>query len=265
MSNFQAMTLAEIESWLNQRGRQVTPADLHSLRQDTRTGARRLAERHDRWLERQQAERLRVQKLWKLETQAWQQGYGLIVGVDEAGRGPLAGPVVASAVIFEQAIYIADVKDSKRLTAAKREALSAKIRDRALAVGVGIVDNRYIDEHNILQATQQAMLQAVQALPCIPDLALVDGNMLPSWSLRSRAVVQGDNLSFSIAAASIIAKVTRDNLMLDYDSRYPEYGFAQHKGYPSAQHYQALRQHGISPIHRQTFLRKFAAERDYAY
>jgi len=180
-------------------------------------------------------------------------GIQRIAGVDEAGRGPLAGPVVAAAVIFPADTSIEGVDDSKKLSAARRESLAVLIRRQALAVGVGVVSHEEIDRINILQATNLAMEQAVRALGEEPDLLLVDGNSFRHGSYRFLNIVDGDALCFSIAAASIIAKVERDRMMLEYDRQFPEYGFASHKGYGTEQHRKAIARFGLSPIHRKTF------------
>lgn len=176
-----------------------------------------------------------------------------IAGVDEAGRGPLAGPVVAAAVVFPPGTEIEGVDDSKKLPASRREHLSAEIRTLASAVGVGVVSHEVIDRINILRATHLAMEQAIQALGLEPELVLVDGNSFRHETYHFVNIVGGDARCFSIAAASIIAKVERDLLMMEYDRQYPEYGFARHKGYGTEQHRQAIARFGMSPIHRRSF------------
>jgi ribonuclease HII len=191
--------------------------------------------------------------LYIFEQQARARGYTTVVGIDEAGRGPLAGPVVAAAVILHPDQPIEGVNDSKKLTGLRREQLFKQIMSLAAAVGVGSVDEATIDRINILQATRQAMLLAVQALVLSPDYLLIDGITTIASPLPQQTIKQGDSRSASIAAASIIAKVTRDRMMLEYDQIYPAYGFARHKGYGSAFHLLALQQHGPCPIHRLTF------------
>ena len=180
-------------------------------------------------------------------------GIQWLAGVDEAGRGPLAGPVVAAAVVFEPHIFIEGVNDSKKLSASRREELYHEILEKAAGVGIGRVAPREIDQINILQATLKAMREAVENLPMSPDFILVDGRDLPGWEYAARAIIGGDGLSFSIAAASIVAKVTRDRLMISYDELYPAYHFARNKGYGTKEHIQALRQFGPSEIHRKSF------------
>ena len=181
------------------------------------------------------------------------EGYRLVAGVDEAGRGPLAGPVVAAAVILPDGVDLPGVTDSKKLSAARREALFPLIRERALAVGVGISAPAVIEGINILQATLAAMRQAIDELDPAPDFLLVDGISAVPHSIPQKTLKKGDSRSLSIAAASIIAKVSRDRLMEEYDRRYPGYGFAAHKGYGSADHLAAIAALGPSPIHRVTF------------
>lgn len=194
---------------------------------------------------------------WEFEEKAWQNGYSAVCGVDEAGRGPLAGPVCAAAVILPAGIVIDGLNDSKKLTEKKREALFDVITENAISWSVSLVDETVIDEINILQATYRAMQQAVEGLPRPADFVYVDGNRSEGLTLPHECVVSGDARIPSIAAASIIAKVTRDRLMRDFAVRYPAYGFEKHKGYGSRAHYAALLEHGPCPIHRRTFLKKF--------
>ena len=199
-----------------------------------------------------------MSELWKYEHTALAEGYSLICGVDEAGRGPLAGPVCAAAVILPVDLEIEGLNDSKKLSDARRRALSDVIVGQAVAYGIAMVDEKTIDEINILQATFLAMRRAVEQLAVTPSLALVDGNREPDFGeIPVHTIVKGDSLSANIAAASILAKVTRDRFMEEQDALYPEYGFAVHKGYGTRAHYDALRQYGPCPIHRRTFLKKF--------
>jgi ribonuclease HII len=183
----------------------------------------------------------------------WQRGARAIAGVDEAGRGPLAGPVVAAAVIFPVACVVDGVDDSKKLSAARREELYSSIQERATAIGVGIADHQEIDRINILQATFRAMYSAVDSMTVRPDHILVDGNRFPERDIPFTTIVHGDALCHAIAAASIIAKVTRDRIMLEQDALYPEYGFARHKGYGTPEHRAAIERWGLCPIHRRSF------------
>ncbi len=195
--------------------------------------------------------------LWLYEREAFGAGVKLVCGVDEAGRGPLAGPVCAAAVMLPPGLEIPGLNDSKKLTDKKRRELYDIITARAVSYGIAFASEQEIDEINILQATFLAMERAMQALSPQPELALIDGNRAKDFGLPVRTIVKGDSLSASIAAASILAKVTRDRLMEEYDAQYPQYGFAVHKGYGTKRHYAALREFGPSPIHRKTFLKKF--------
>lgn len=189
----------------------------------------------------------------KFEKTAYSNGFTFVAGIDEAGRGPLAGPVMAAAVILPVGLTIIGVDDSKKLTADRREKLFDIIMAQAVSVGIGSVAPDEIDRINILQATRCAMLAAVQQLSPQPDCLLIDGISTINSTIHQQTIKKGDSLSLSIAAASIIAKVTRDRLMVEMDATYPEYGFAGHKGYGSIAHMEAIRIHGPSPIHRLTF------------
>ena len=193
---------------------------------------------------------------YEYELKAQVGGYKYICGVDEAGRGPLAGPVYAAAVILPQGLVIDGLNDSKKLSEKKREQLYDKVIENAVAWSVGVADEKEIDELNILQATYLAMRRAVEGLSVSADYALIDGNRLPPLAIDGETVIKGDSLSMSIAAASIIAKVTRDRFMLELDKEYPEYRFAKHKGYGTALHYEMLEKYGISKVHRRSFLKK---------
>ena len=195
--------------------------------------------------------------LWLYEREAFDAGIKLVCGVDEAGRGPLAGPVCAAAVILPPGLEIPGLNDSKKLTDKKRRELYDIMIEQAVSYGIAFASEQEIDEINILQATFLAMERAIQKLSPQPELALIDGNRTKDFGLPVRTIVKGDSLSASIAAASILAKVTRDRLMEEYDAQYPQYGFAVHKGYGTKRHYKALREFGPSPIHRKTFLKKF--------
>lgn len=198
--------------------------------------------------------------LWRYEREAFAEGFAVVCGVDEAGRGPLAGPVCAAAVILPRETVIEGLNDSKKLTDQKRRALYDVITERAVAYGIAFASEQEIDEINILQATFLAMERAMQKLTVRPQLALIDGNRAKDFGLPVRTIVHGDSLSASIAAASILAKVTRDRLMEELDGEYTQYGFAVHKGYGTKRHYEALREFGPCPIHRRTFLKKFYGE-----
>lgn len=194
---------------------------------------------------------------FQLESEVENRGFGFVCGVDEAGRGPLAGPVCAAAVILDPDLEIPGINDSKKLSEKKREALYDVIKEKALAFGIAFASVEEIEEHNILNATYLAMNRAIEMLKPKVDFALIDGNRVPSGiTVECETVVKGDAKSMSIAAASILAKVTRDRLLLEYDEKYPQYGFKKHKGYGTAEHMEAIRKYGLCEIHRPSFLKK---------
>ncbi len=199
--------------------------------------------------------------MWQYEHRCYAEGYRLVCGVDEAGRGPLAGPVCAAAVILPPDVSIEGLTDSKKLTDKRRRELVPIIQQTALAYSVAFADEKEIDQINILQATFLAMERAINGLPVKADFALIDGNRQKDFGLPVSTVVKGDSLSASIAAASVLAKVARDDVMLQLAQEYPEYGFDIHKGYGTKAHYEALRIYGPSAIHRMTFLKKFYGEK----
>lgn len=194
------------------------------------------------------------------ENIAYNDGFEIVCGVDEAGRGPLAGPVYAAAVILPKGHIIEGVNDSKKLSEKKRDMLFDKIIDECVAYSIGISTHEEIDEINILQATFLAMRRAVEGLSVKPDIALIDGNKLPGLDIEERYIIKGDAKSANIAAASIIAKVSRDRYMLEMTDKYPEYQFEKHKGYGTKLHYEMIEKYGISPIHRRSFLKKILNE-----
>lgn len=193
-----------------------------------------------------------IQSLF-FEQELWNQGNRFIAGVDEAGRGPLAGPVVAAAVIFPRYQKLDGIKDSKTLSAKKRYELFQQIQSKALSIGIGIVDNVVIDEINILNATFRAMHKAIQELIPSPDYLLVDGPYFAELNIPAKKIVDGDSRCYTIAAASIVAKVIRDEIMLQYDKQYPEYKFAKNKGYGTKEHIEAIKKFGLTEIHRKSF------------
>lgn len=199
--------------------------------------------------------------MWEIEHSYFDRGVRVICGVDEAGRGPLAGPVCAAAVILPPDAQIPGLNDSKKLTDKKRRELFPVIKETAIAYGIGLASHEEIDRINILQATFLAMERAIAGLSVKPELALIDGNREKDFGIPVKTVVHGDSLSASIAAASILAKVTRDDLMLELAKKYPRYGFEIHKGYGTKAHYEALRTYGPCEIHRMTFLKKFYGEK----
>lgn len=199
--------------------------------------------------------------MWQIEEQMFAEGYRIVCGIDEAGRGPLAGPVCAAAVILPPHLEIPGLNDSKKLTDKRRRELFPIIQEQALAYGIGFASHEEIDDINILQATFLAMERALSQLKVQPDLALIDGNREKDFGVPVRTVVKGDSLSANIAAASVLAKVSRDELMEQLAREYPQYSFEIHKGYGTKAHYEALRQYGPSPIHRMSFLKKFYGEK----
>ena len=223
---------------------------------DARKGVLHLVEKYRKQERALSAEIERLEQL-KVFEKKYAGKYSLICGIDEAGRGPLAGPIVAGACILpadEQILYL---NDSKKLSASKRELLYDEIREKAVAFGVGIVSPERIDEINILQATYEAMRKAIKTMQVEPDFLLVDAVTIPDVAMKQVGIIKGDAKSVSIAAASILAKVTRDRMMVELDELYPEYGFKQNKGYGSAAHIQAIKEFGASPIHRKTFIKNF--------
>ena len=199
--------------------------------------------------------------MWEIEESCYEEGFGVICGVDEAGRGPLAGPVCAAAVILPKGLEIPGLTDSKKLTDKKRRELMPVIKEQAIAYGIGFASEKEIDEINILQATYLAMERALSQLEGKADLALIDGNRAKDFGLPVKTIVKGDSLSANIAAASVLAKVTRDDIMVEMAEKYPQYGFEIHKGYGTKAHYAALTEHGPCEIHRMSFLKKFYGEK----
>lgn len=197
---------------------------------------------------------------YSIENEYREKGFDIICGVDEAGRGPLAGPVYAAAVILPSDCVIEGLNDSKKLTEKKREALFDEIKEKALAYGIASADEKEIDEINILNATFLAMKRAIDSLSVRPDLALIDGNQKPHTNIEEVTVIKGDAKSMSIAAASVLAKVSRDRFMLEMAEKYPQYEFAKHKGYGTKLHYEKIAQYGVCNIHRRTFLKKILGE-----
>ena len=202
-----------------------------------------------------------VDNMWEIEERYYSQGMRLVCGVDEAGRGPLAGPVCAAAVILPEHISIPGLNDSKKLTDKKRRELFPIIKENAICYAIAIADEKEIDDINILQAKFLAIERAINQLEKKPDSTLIDGNRAKDFGVPVETVVHGDSLSASIAAASVLAKVTRDDFMLQMSEKYPEYGFDVHKGYGTKAHYAALEKFGPCPIHRMTFLKKFYGEK----
>ena len=223
--------------------------------EDDRAGVASLIAKYKKMQEKQREELLRLEKMCRYEKRY--EEYGVICGIDEVGRGPLAGPVVAGAVILPKGEKIFYLNDSKKLSAKKREELYEEIMEKAIATGIGMASPARIDEINILQATYEAMRQAIANLNVKPDVLLNDAVTIPDITMMQVPIIKGDAKSVSIAAASIIAKVTRDRLMEQYEEILPGYGFASNKGYGSAEHIKALKELGPTPIHRKTFIKNF--------
>ena len=238
-----------------QAGEQQWEALCQEYETDSRTGVKNLTARYRKKQQAlvQERERLEVMKTFERKYA----DYSFICGIDEVGRGPLAGPVVAGAVILPKECEILYINDSKKLSAAKRDELYDEIMDKAVAVGLGMASPARIDEINILQATYEAMREAISKLSVKPDILLNDAVTIPGVSIRQVPIIKGDAKSISIGAASIVAKVTRDRLMVEYDKILPQYGFASNKGYGSAEHIKALQEVGPSPIHRASFIKNF--------
>lgn len=234
---------------------QELPVFISQYEMDGRVGVRNLVDKAKKQLLAYEKELARTEKMKKYEKQYSE--YDFICGIDEVGRGPLAGPVVAAAVILPKDCGLLYLNDSKQLSEKKREELYEKIMEQAVAVGVGYNSPERIDEINILQATYEAMREAVHGLRVVPDLLLNDAVTIPGLDMRQIPIIKGDAKSISIAAASIVAKVTRDRLMVQYDEVFPGYGFASNKGYGAESHIEALKTLGSCPIHRKTFIKNF--------
>lgn len=202
-------------------------------------------------------EKERLIKMTEFERKCYEQGYMLVAGVDEVGRGPLAGPVVAAAVILGEGVLIPGVNDSKKLSEQKREFLNDEIKAQALCYSIGIVDEKIIDEINILNATYLAMKQALEGLSKKPEFILLDAVTLKDVPIPQKGIIKGDSLSLSIAAASIIAKVERDRIVSSYDEIYPNFSFSKHKGYGTSEHIECIKKYGLLPIHRRSFTKNF--------
>lgn len=231
------------------------PDFITAYEKDGRTSVQKLVAQAENRVKKLKAER---QRIWELGSFEREYGaFGYVCGVDEAGRGPLAGPVVAGAVILPGGCDILYINDSKKLSEKKREELYDVILKQAVAVGVGMASPRRIDEVNILNATYEAMQEAIQKLSQAPDILLNDAVTIPKVTIKQVPIIKGDASSLSIAAASVIAKVTRDRMMKMYDTLYPDYGFAKHKGYGCEAHIEAIKKKGASPIHRKSFLKNF--------
>ena len=248
-------TIAEIKAEFAAAEMHSYPALYEMYKDDTRSGVQKLIEQCHKKEAALEKEKLRIEKMKEYERKYEHLGY--LCGIDEVGRGPLAGPVVACAVILPKDCQILYLNDSKKLSAAKREELYDVIMKEAVSVGIGMRSPKRIDEINILQATYEAMRDAVGKLEVVPQVLLNDAVTIPQITIPQVPIIKGDAKSVSIAAASIVAKVTRDRLMEEYDKVFPEYGFASNKGYGAAAHIEALKKYGATPIHRKTFITHF--------
>ncbi|MGH9880521.1 MAG: ribonuclease HII [Pyrinomonadaceae bacterium] len=247
-------SIPELRTMFLERGRAVPKGLLEALELDTRQGAQLLARRIRERYRSNRSEGQRLHSLLRFEIELWEQGYNLIAGVDEAGMAPLAGPVVAGAVILPRNYKLRGLNDSKKiLDESKREELAAQIKSDCVCWSVGFAEVEEIDRINIYHAGLLAMQRAFQGLSCVPDFVLVDARRIPNCHTPQRGIIRGDALSASIAASSIIAKTTRDAHMLELDRLYSGYGFASHKGYPTPEHCKALKELGALPIHRRSF------------
>ena len=247
--------IGQIKEELKAATEAMLPSFIMAYESDERSGVIKLVEQAKKRLQKLEEERKRIWKLQEYERKYGQ--YTYICGIDEVGRGPLAGPVVAGAVILPKDCDILYINDSKKLTAAKREELYDEIMEKAVAAGIGMVSPQRIDEINILQATYEAMREAISKLEPAPDILLNDAVTIPGVAIRQVPIIKGDAKSISIGAASIVAKVTRDRLMVEYDKIMPGYGFAANKGYGSAEHIAALKKYGPTSIHRRSFIGNF--------
>ena len=248
---------SEIKAELENADKDTRESLLELCKKDTRKGVLKLVEKYEKQKAAMVEELERLKKMHEFEDKYSE--YEYIAGIDEAGRGPLAGPVVAASVILPKDCEILYLNDSKQLSAKRRDELFDEIKQKAIAYGIGIVSQGRIDDINILQATYEAMREAIGRMSekQNPDLLLVDAVHIPDVDIKQVGIVKGDAKSVSIAAASILAKVTRDRFMVEMDKLYPEYGFASHKGYGSKFHIEAIKKYGASPIHRQTFIKNF--------
>ena len=246
------MTVSDIKNLLEGTEVEVLPAVLASLEEDERIGVKKLVKHYKKWYTKAKEEEKRLDGMLFFERRYAH--FGHICGVDEAGAGPLAGPLAAGAVVLYENCIIEGLNDSKKLSEKKREELYDIIKEKALHRAVVFIDNNEIDDINILEARMKAMLLAVAKLEATPDFVLFDGSRVPKTSIPHIGIIEGDSKSASIAAASILAKVERDRLMLDYHKIYPEYGFNRNKGYGTPEHLAAIKKYGPTPIHRKTFI-----------
>ena len=250
-------SISEIKEILGNCSMEELPEQIKQFEEDSRKGVQTALASFQKKYEKHQQELARLEEILTYERGLWEAGYDLVAGIDEVGRGPLAGPVVAAAVILPKECKIEGVNDSKKLSAKKREDLYDIILEKAVSYGIGVVSNERIDEINILQATYEAMREALSQLKPKAEYILADAVTIPMVSTPQRGIIKGDAKSMSIGAASIVAKVYRDRMMEAYEEVYPGYGFASNKGYGAAEHIEGIRKQGITPIHRKTFVKNF--------
>lgn len=253
------ITLKEIENTARQMGIEEALEFLTGCKEKQGLSVNRIIEKYRKKKEAYDQEVLRYHAMCSYEIKGYEDGVQFIAGIDEVGRGPLAGPVVTAAVILPNNIFIPKLNDSKKLSAKLRDELFEIIHEKAIAIGIGIRNEQCIDEINILNATKEAMKDAIYALNPQPDLLLIDAVKLDDVKIKQKNIISGDALSVSIAAASIIAKVTRDRMIEEMEGLYPQYGFAKHKGYGTREHIDAIKKYGICPIHRISFTKNFTA------
>ncbi len=252
-------SIKEIKNTFEQAGREQWQALFVEFAGDSRAGVQKLIEQYKKKVAKYEQEMLRLEKMLEFENK-YGDTFSCICGIDEAGRGPFAGPVVAGAVVLPRGLRIEGLNDSKKVSPKRREELFEEIKEKAVSYGIGMSSPGRIDEINILQATYEAMKHAVEDLEVVPDLLLNDAVTIPQIPIKQVGIVKGDARSLSIAAASIMAKVTRDRLMVEYAELYPEYGFESNKGYGSQEHIKALKEHGPCPIHRRSFIHSYVQE-----
>lgn len=253
-------SIKEIKLLFEQAEKEQLDALFSRFQTDERTGVQKLVKQYKKKLEDDNKEQERLEGMLFFERK-YGEDFHCICGIDEAGRGPFAGPVVAGAVVLPVGLKIVGLNDSKQVSAKRREELFEEIKEKAVSIGIGMSSPARIDEINILQATYEAMGHAVKDLDVVPDLLLNDAVTIPHIPIRQVGIVKGDAKSLSIAAASIMAKVTRDRLMVEYAELYPEYGFEKNKGYGSAEHREALKKYGPCPIHRETFIHNWVEKK----
>lgn len=256
MGDYASMSVKEIDALLSRSESDDLSRIIPELSLDERIGVKKLVLKYNAKQQKITTEKKRIENLKRIEEQLYEDGYQLIAGTDEVGRGPLCGPVVSAAVILSRESRILYINDSKQLSQKKREELCELILSEAVGVGIGIVDNRRIDQINILNATKESMVLALNNLSQKPDILLLDA-MTIAADIKQRSFIKGDATVYSIAAASIVAKVTRDRMMEEYDPIYPQYGLKSNKGYGSSEHIQAIREYGPTPIHRMSFIHSF--------